>query len=106
MRQMILAAAVALALAEPAEAGEKLTAKDCSQLNTLAQHYAVVALSNHNILEKRKDQWFEELTKLGPGEKWNNPGLEQAISQSEGYVRQNRTAAAEYSTIYRNLCKD
>ena len=106
MKHMILAAAVALALTGPAEAGAKLTAKGCSQLNTLAQQYAVFVLSNHNILKKRKDQWFEELKKVGPGEKWNNPGLGRLIEENEEQLRRNRTASAEYSTIWRNLCKD
>ena len=107
MRAFILAAAVALAPTGPAQAVEELSAAECYELKTLAHWYGRNTIAARSNLSSLLDQQSEEYRKkVGTGNNYKNPGLEQRIDNTKKSLRGGRAAAVEYSTIWRNLCKD
>jgi len=98
MRQMILAAAVALALTGPVAADDtlELGVLKCVSIFSKAKHEANRILRLQ--LEKSSLQRARATIK--------DPALERTIRETEEDIRAARAAAAEYSTIWRNLCKD
>jgi len=101
MRALMLAAAVAFALTGPAQAVSKLSAEKCSELNGISRYEAERALVVRDQLKSRRLELAKNINNRG---KANYLG--QMIRTSEEDLREARAAAAEYSTIWRNLCKD
>lgn len=107
MRAFILAAAVALAPTGPAQAVSELSAAECYKLKTLAHSFAGNTIAARGVLNSRLDQQSEEYReKVGAGKNYKNPGLEQRIDNIKKGLRASRAAAVQYSTIWRNLCKN
>lgn len=100
MKHVILAAATALALTGPVAADPlddfKLGVFKCVSIFSSATHEADTILRLK--LEKSSLQRARTTIK--------DPSLERTIRETEENIRAARAAAAEYSTIYRNLCKD